>query len=60
LERKKNPVTFSYNDYLNDPYIYEKDMTYEAWVLKNQYEDVSICEECGGMVFLDVCKRCSG
>jgi hypothetical protein len=43
--RKRNPLSFNYNDYLNDPAAFR--ISYEEWKKKNEWEDTDKCDRCG-------------
>ncbi|MBK5446838.1 hypothetical protein [Peribacillus sp. TH24] len=55
--RKRNPLSFSYKDYLNDPD--SSRMSYEQWKNKNEWEDTDKCENCGAYKGSELyCTKC--
>lgn len=55
--RKRNPLSFNYQDYLSDPDSFR--MSYDQWEEKNKWEDTSKCEYCGAYKWLELyCPKC--
>lgn len=45
MERKKNPLSFDFNKYLNSVDSYK--LTFDEWKIKNIWEDPDQCDRCG-------------
>jgi hypothetical protein len=55
--RKRNPLSFKYSDYLNDPD--SSRITWEEWKKKNEWEDTDKCDCCGAWIGSEyICPEC--